>query len=92
MRAFRLAYDGTPYYGFQRQPDLPTVEDAVFDALEALEVLESRTVGGTGGGDDDISGGAGGDGGSDACDPSDGLGYATERHTYRSPLSRATAP
>lgn len=22
MRAFRVAYDGTPYYGFQRQPDV----------------------------------------------------------------------
>ncbi|MFP8951772.1 tRNA pseudouridine(38-40) synthase TruA [Natrialbaceae archaeon A-arb3/5] len=41
MRAFRLAYDGTDYYGFQRQPDVPTVEDAVFDALRSLSVLES---------------------------------------------------
>ncbi|ADD04937.1 tRNA pseudouridine synthase TruA [Natrialba magadii ATCC 43099] len=39
MRAFRLAYDGTGYYGFQRQPDVPTVEDAMFDALRALDVL-----------------------------------------------------
>ncbi|MCU4972737.1 tRNA pseudouridine(38-40) synthase TruA [Halobacteria archaeon AArc-m2/3/4] len=39
MRAFRVAYDGTPYYGFQRQPDVPTVEDAIFDALRALEVF-----------------------------------------------------
>ncbi|WP_222920428.1 tRNA pseudouridine(38-40) synthase TruA [Natrinema sp. SYSU A 869] len=40
-RAFRIAYDGTDYYGFQRQPqpDIPTVEDAIFDALRALEVL-----------------------------------------------------
>lgn len=38
-RAFRIAYDGTGYYGFQRQPDVATVEDAVFDALRALEVL-----------------------------------------------------
>ena len=42
MRAFRLAYDGTTYSGFQRQPDVPTVEDAVFDALEALDVLDGR--------------------------------------------------
>ncbi|RKD95789.1 tRNA pseudouridine38-40 synthase [Halopiger aswanensis] len=41
MRAFRLAYDGTDYYGFQRQPDVPTVEDAVFDALRSLEVLDA---------------------------------------------------
>ncbi|WP_306053873.1 tRNA pseudouridine(38-40) synthase TruA [Natronococcus wangiae] len=39
MRAFRIAYDGTDYHGFQRQPDVPTVEDAMFDALRALEVL-----------------------------------------------------
>jgi tRNA pseudouridine38-40 synthase len=39
MRAFRVAYDGTGYYGFQRQPDVPTVEDAIFDALESLDVL-----------------------------------------------------
>ncbi|ELY41191.1 tRNA pseudouridine(38-40) synthase TruA [Natronorubrum tibetense] len=38
-RAFRVAYDGTGYYGFQRQPDVLTVEDAIFDALRGLEVL-----------------------------------------------------
>ena len=38
MRAYRLAYDGVPYHGFQRQPDVPTVEDALFDALRRLEV------------------------------------------------------
>jgi len=40
MRAFRVAYDGRPYRGFQRQPSVPTVEDAILDALEALDVLE----------------------------------------------------
>ena len=40
MRAYRLAYDGLPYYGFQRQPDVPTVEDALFDALDDLGVLD----------------------------------------------------
>lgn len=40
MRAYRVAYDGTGYAGFQRQPDVDTVEDAIFDALRALEVLE----------------------------------------------------
>ncbi|WP_458187435.1 tRNA pseudouridine(38-40) synthase TruA [Haladaptatus sp. NG-WS-4] len=40
MRAFRIAYDGRPYYGFQRQPDVPTVEDALFDALRALGVAD----------------------------------------------------
>lgn len=38
MRAFRVAYDGTGYRGFQRQPHGETVENALFDALEALEV------------------------------------------------------
>jgi len=41
LRAFRVAYDGQPYYGFQRQPDVPTVEDTVFDALRELEVLDA---------------------------------------------------
>jgi tRNA pseudouridine38-40 synthase len=39
MRAFRVAYDGAPFRGFQRQPDVPTVEDALFDALQELDVL-----------------------------------------------------
>ncbi len=43
MRAFRIAYDGTPYHGFQRQPDVPTVEDAIFEALAALEVFDPAT-------------------------------------------------
>lgn len=38
-RAFRVAYDGRPYFGFQRQSDVPTVEDAIFDALRDLDVL-----------------------------------------------------
>ena len=38
MRAFRFAYDGRPFYGFQRQPDVPTVEDAILDALCELDV------------------------------------------------------
>ncbi|MFB6160348.1 MAG: tRNA pseudouridine(38-40) synthase TruA [Haloferacaceae archaeon] len=40
MYAYRLAYDGRPYYGFQRQPDVPTVEGALLDALGALGVRE----------------------------------------------------
>ena len=38
MRAFRLAYDGAPFHGFQRQPDVPTVEDALFAALARLDL------------------------------------------------------
>ena len=40
MRAFRLAYDGRPFYGFQRQPDVPTVEGTLFDALGALGLVD----------------------------------------------------
>ncbi len=42
MRAFRIAYDGRPYNGFQRQPDVPTVEDDLFDALRALDICEDE--------------------------------------------------
>jgi tRNA pseudouridine38-40 synthase len=41
MRAFRLAYNGRPFYGFQRQHDVPTIEGTVFDALVALGVIEA---------------------------------------------------
>lgn len=40
MRAFRLAYDGTLYHGFQRQPDVLTVEGELFTALERLGVFD----------------------------------------------------
>ena len=40
-RAFRVAYDGRPYYGFQRQPDVPTVEGELFDAFRELGVFEA---------------------------------------------------
>jgi tRNA pseudouridine38-40 synthase len=42
VRAFRLAYDGRPFYGYQRQPSVPTVEDALFDGLRALGVLDEE--------------------------------------------------
>lgn len=38
-RAFRVAYDGTAYRGFQRQPHGDTVEDALLDACCGLGVL-----------------------------------------------------
>ena len=38
MRAFRIAYDGAGYRGYQRQPHGETVEDAIFEALAALDV------------------------------------------------------
>ncbi|EMA33227.1 tRNA pseudouridine(38-40) synthase TruA [Halobiforma nitratireducens] len=40
LRAYRIAYDGTDYYGFQRQPSVPTVEGAIFAALRSLEVFD----------------------------------------------------
>lgn len=42
MRAFRIAYDGRPFHGFQRQPSVPTVEDTIFDALRALGVFSGE--------------------------------------------------
>ncbi|WP_416840119.1 tRNA pseudouridine(38-40) synthase TruA [Haloferax sp. DFSO52] len=41
MRSFRIAYDGRPYYGFQRQPDVPTVEDTILDACRDLGLCET---------------------------------------------------
>lgn len=38
MLAYRIAYDGTAYRGFQRQPHGETVENVLFDALDALDV------------------------------------------------------
>jgi tRNA pseudouridine38-40 synthase len=38
MRAYRVAYDGRPFFGFQRQPDVPTVEDELFDGLRELDL------------------------------------------------------
>ena len=36
--AFRIAYDGSGYYGYQRQPDVETVERTILDAFDALGV------------------------------------------------------
>jgi tRNA pseudouridine38-40 synthase len=40
MRAYRVAYDGRPYHGFQRQPDVSTVEDTLLAALRTLDAFE----------------------------------------------------
>jgi tRNA pseudouridine38-40 synthase len=40
VRAYRLAYDGTPYHGFQRQPAVDTVEDRLCEALAALDITD----------------------------------------------------
>jgi tRNA pseudouridine38-40 synthase len=40
VRAYRLAYDGTAYRGYQRQPHGETVEDELFRALASLSVTE----------------------------------------------------
>jgi len=44
MRAYRVAYDGRPYSGFQRQPDVPTVEGTLLAALGRLGVCEPDAV------------------------------------------------
>ncbi|MDZ7850028.1 MAG: tRNA pseudouridine(38-40) synthase TruA [Halodesulfurarchaeum sp.] len=36
MRAYRVAYDGRAYHGFQRQPAVPTVENTLFSGLRDL--------------------------------------------------------
>ncbi|MUV89804.1 tRNA pseudouridine(38-40) synthase TruA, partial [Halapricum sp. CBA1109] len=38
MDAYRIAYDGRPFRGFQRQPDVATVSDTLIDALDSLGV------------------------------------------------------
>ncbi len=38
MRAYRVAYDGRAYYGFQRQPGVSTVEDTLFSGLADLGI------------------------------------------------------
>ncbi len=44
MQAFRVAYDGYAYHGFQRQPDVSTVSDAILTALRELSVIGADTI------------------------------------------------
>jgi len=39
--ALKFAYDGSKFYGFQRQPDKETVEGALVDALKSVGAIES---------------------------------------------------
>lgn len=41
-RAFRVAYDGRAYHGFQRQPDVPTIEGELIEAFatHGVDVLD----------------------------------------------------
>ncbi|PSQ31988.1 tRNA pseudouridine(38-40) synthase TruA [Halobacteriales archaeon SW_6_65_46] len=43
-RAFRVAYDGSAYRGFQRQPHAETVENEIFRALAALDVVSDPQI------------------------------------------------
>ncbi len=42
MYAYRVAYDGQPYHGFQRQPDVETVEGSLLSALHTLGVTDGE--------------------------------------------------
>jgi tRNA pseudouridine38-40 synthase len=44
MRAYRVAYDGREYHGFQRQPSVSTVEGVLLAALARLGVTEDEDV------------------------------------------------
>ena len=40
-----LEYDGTNYHGWQTQPDLPTIQGAIEDALEKLTKTPVQIIG-----------------------------------------------
>lgn len=46
MRAYRVAYDGRAFYGFQRQPDVSTVEDELLDGLADVGIEFEETPAG----------------------------------------------
>lgn len=43
-RAFRVAYDGREYHGFQRQPDVETIESVIFDGLAKLDIVSDDAI------------------------------------------------
>jgi len=43
MHAYRVAYDGRPYNGFQRQPDVRTVEGELLRAVSRLGIHEGNS-------------------------------------------------
>lgn len=40
--AFRVAYDGSGYHGFQRQPDVETIEGTILAGLRELDLIEEQ--------------------------------------------------
>ncbi|MHA2232835.1 MAG: tRNA pseudouridine(38-40) synthase TruA, partial [Candidatus Hodarchaeales archaeon] len=42
--AIRVAYFGESYYGFQRQPNLPTVEEKLLNALQQADLVDLGTL------------------------------------------------
>lgn len=44
-RAFRIAYDGRAFRGYQRQPDQHTIEGTLLDAIERLDIDPFREPG-----------------------------------------------
>jgi tRNA pseudouridine38-40 synthase len=43
-RAFRVAYDGRGYRGFQRQPDVETIESVIFEGISELSIRMDEAV------------------------------------------------
>lgn len=41
--ALKIAYIGSAYHGFQVQPEVPTIEGKLFEALEELEIIKDAS-------------------------------------------------